>query len=371
MSGKHYSDCMSKVHHRDASVPDLDRVNRHPHGFNGHFEKHVTFEDYDDDDDDEGTQSDEPPHVINNHCNGTPAFFPTEVPQSKLGSSRISGPRLPINGSHRVECRLEQEDGPESNGNQETTKDQRKSQGTVREKIKQVVTELEDVLNGLKQVQVEMKEVVQQIDILTSNIDLNEEHQGSTQSLPQEPRDQVHRIGVVALVHNTESESTAGNIPRPGVKSWTTRSLSAQSLVAISSSRISSRVATKTHTNLSDGVRGFVTSESADGLNHMSATENHRTKSISNGHCLKSRPPSGKLKESQHQRTRTMNHNAISKTPSPPFPIEPVVSAKTQRPPYAQNGVVKKFPQDSHQPPNDLTLASLPEKQKQLNSTMV
>ncbi|XP_064799899.1 AT-rich interactive domain-containing protein 1B-like [Oncorhynchus masou masou] len=48
-------------------------------------------------------------------------------------------------------------------------------EGSVCEQIRQVVSDLEGVLGGLKQVHVEMKEVVQQIDRLTANIDLEEE----------------------------------------------------------------------------------------------------------------------------------------------------------------------------------------------------
>lgn len=55
-----------------------------------------------------------------------------------------------------------------------------KRKDTVREQIRQVVTNLEDVLGGLKQVHVEMKEVVEQIDRLTANIDLSEEAPGIT-----------------------------------------------------------------------------------------------------------------------------------------------------------------------------------------------
>ncbi|KAL0201822.1 hypothetical protein M9458_005009, partial [Cirrhinus mrigala] len=87
------------------------------------------------------------------HCNGPSsgkqaAFFPTEVPSSKLGRSRS----LQVNGT-QPDVRTSRGDaGLEKHGKQ------RKSQGTVREQIKQVVTELEEVLGGLKQVQLEMKE---------------------------------------------------------------------------------------------------------------------------------------------------------------------------------------------------------------------
>ncbi|XP_023699295.1 uncharacterized protein [Paramormyrops kingsleyae] len=55
-------------------------------------------------------------------------------------------------------------------------------QASVRDRIRQVVSDLEGVLGGLKQVHLEMKEVVQQIELLTSNIDLKEEEPSSTSS---------------------------------------------------------------------------------------------------------------------------------------------------------------------------------------------
>ncbi|CAB1326758.1 unnamed protein product [Coregonus sp. 'balchen'] len=59
----------------------------------------------------------------------------------------------------------------------------RTKEGSVCEQIRQVVSDLEGVLGGLKQVHVEMKEVVQQIDCLTANIDLGEE-EGSCNKSP-------------------------------------------------------------------------------------------------------------------------------------------------------------------------------------------
>lgn len=91
------------------------------------------------------------------HCNGPNSgqatFFPTEVPTSKLGCSRALGNGLQVNGPQREVRTPRGDEGLEKHGKQ------RKSQGTVREQIKHVVTELEEVLGGLKQVQLEMKEV--------------------------------------------------------------------------------------------------------------------------------------------------------------------------------------------------------------------
>ncbi|XP_038860273.1 uncharacterized protein LOC120056141 [Salvelinus namaycush] len=70
----------------------------------------------------------------------------------------------------------------------------RTKEGSVCEQIRQVVSDLEGVLGGLKQVHVEMKEVVQQIDRLTANIDLEEEEGSCNKSPssgdgPPNPRD--------------------------------------------------------------------------------------------------------------------------------------------------------------------------------------
>ncbi|XP_040027977.2 uncharacterized protein LOC120816440 [Gasterosteus aculeatus] len=105
-------------------------------------------------------------------CNGGggshKGFFPTEVPQKHL-KQREKGPRVTHSGIS----------SPTTNGDHQSqvsdVAKQKRRQDLVRDKIRQVVTDLEDVLGGLKQVHVEMKEVVQQIDRLTARIDLSEE----------------------------------------------------------------------------------------------------------------------------------------------------------------------------------------------------
>lgn len=113
-------------------------------------------------------------------CNGREVshkgFFPTEVPQKQLKQSRQKGPYIPPSGitstepSKSITTNEDQQQQPGS----EVVK-QKRRQDLVRDQIRQVVTDLEDVLGGLKQVHVEMKEVVEQIDRLTANIDLSEE----------------------------------------------------------------------------------------------------------------------------------------------------------------------------------------------------
>lgn len=199
--------------------------------------------------------------------------------------------------------------------------------------------------------------MVQQIDVLTSNIDLGEEEQRPLSGLPQDSMHQTNRIGVVALVHNAN---------RDGVKSQTTCSLSDCSLAAVISACPDSHPTTKIHTNPSSCVHGLVTVESADSsqMNHTSALEIHRTKSTANGDCLRARPPRAKVKELQHPRNRT-DH---TKNPEPPYTLAPISLAKTQRPPpYPQNGLVKVPSKDS----NVQKTPPYPGKHKQLTTTMV
>lgn len=363
VSEEHHLDCMNEKYHQNTHLPKLEWNNRPKFGYNRHCERrHVTFEGHDDGN---SIENNGPASPIKNHYNGANSFFSTEVPQSKFKVSKTSGPKLPVSGIHGGESKLSQADRSEVGGSQSN---HRKSQGTVREQIKQVVTELEDVLCGLKQVQMEMKEVVQQIDVLTSDIDLGEEEQGLFNGQPQESMHRAKRIGVMALVHNAnrDAESPQRDSTRAIVKSQTTRSLSDHSLSAVISSLPDSHSATKIHTNPSTQSHGLVTVESAQSsqMNHTSALEIQRTRSTANGDCLRARPPRAKVKELQHLRNRT-DH---TKNPDPPYPLAPINTVKTQRPPpYPQNGLVKAPSRDS----NVLKTPPYPGKQKQLTSTMV
>uniref|UniRef100_UPI0037E71A90 uncharacterized protein n=1 Tax=Semicossyphus pulcher TaxID=241346 RepID=UPI0037E71A90 len=112
-------------------------------------------------------------------CNGQggthKGFFSTEVPQKQLKQSRQKGPCVPPSGITIPEpSKSPTNDDQHQQQSSEVVKQKRK-QDLVRDQIRQVVTNLEDVLGGLKQVHVEMKEVVEQIDRLTASIDLSEE----------------------------------------------------------------------------------------------------------------------------------------------------------------------------------------------------
>lgn len=109
-------------------------------------------------------------------CNGhgssasNTGFFSTEVPQKHLNPSRRKGPCVPSSGSPEPL-------GPKRELQRQDLEvvEQNRRQDSVREQIRQVVTDLEDVLGGLKKVHVEMKEVVDEIDRLTANMDLSED----------------------------------------------------------------------------------------------------------------------------------------------------------------------------------------------------
>lgn len=80
------------------------------------------------------------------HGGSPKGFFPTEVPPKHLNQNRQRGPCVPTpNGD------------PRGQGSEVVKRNKR--QDSVRAQIRQVVMDLEDVLGGLKQVHVEMKEV--------------------------------------------------------------------------------------------------------------------------------------------------------------------------------------------------------------------
>ncbi|KAI2667990.1 Protein Largen [Labeo rohita] len=245
------------------------------------------------------------------HCNGMSsgqqaAFFPTEVPSSKLGRSRS----LQVNGT-QADVRTSRGDaGLEKHGKR------RNSQGTVREQIKQVVTELEEVLGGLKQVQLEMKEVVQQIDILTSNIDLGEDEPSLSNGLSQDAT-KSSRTGVVALIHNSNSEEDV----------TTSNSSLINSPVTVDLARINGPSPTRTRTSPSPPEQRSVTVEDKGKRVVKQSSETQRTPRTANGNCLPHRTA---------RKGQLENHKP---------PVAPVVctnSNKTHRPPpYPQNGQVK------------------------------
>lgn len=209
-------------------------------------------------------------------------------------------------------------------------------------------------------------QVVQQIDILTSSIDLEKEDEEPVDGLQQDTRHQGNGIGVVALVNNSNRDVQIPQMDsvRPGVKWWTKRSKSDHGLATVANEF---EPGTKPQANSSARFHGLVTAMSVDSLNHTSATETYRTQSTGDGECLRARPPKGKVKDLRLQQSRADITTQL-KTPEPPFSLVPVVMPKTQRPPpYPQNGQVKKPLHNS----NDLKKPSCPGKQRQISSTIV
>uniref|UniRef100_A0A1A8CS88 Protein Largen n=1 Tax=Nothobranchius kadleci TaxID=1051664 RepID=A0A1A8CS88_NOTKA len=110
-----------------------------------------------------------------NHCSGSDkSFFSTEVPQKHLSRTRRKESCIPLSNNTCSETSKSTTSSEHQHQGSKVTTQGRK-QDTVRDQIRQVVTNLEEVLGGLKQVHVEMKEVVEQIDRLTANIDLSKE----------------------------------------------------------------------------------------------------------------------------------------------------------------------------------------------------
>ncbi|XP_051232600.1 bromodomain-containing protein 4B-like [Dicentrarchus labrax] len=125
----------------------------------------------------------EPPvEGFNGPLNGV--IFSTEVPLRGLGcTTTLRGPRKPRPSSEGIGVLGQNQTWVQYRPTIEG-ESQRKEAGcsrkVVRNQIKRVVDNLEQVLTALRDVHQEMKEVVQQIDNLTSSIDLNEEEQQRT-----------------------------------------------------------------------------------------------------------------------------------------------------------------------------------------------
>ncbi|GAA6214085.1 formin-like protein 5 [Lates japonicus] len=125
----------------------------------------------------------EPPvEGFNGPLNGV--IFSTEVPQRGPGwAATLRGPRKPRPSSERIAVLGRNQTWAQHRPNSEGESQRREagcSRRVVRNQIKRVVDNLEQVLTALRDVHQEMKEVVQQIDYLTSSIDLNEEEQQGT-----------------------------------------------------------------------------------------------------------------------------------------------------------------------------------------------
>lgn len=176
--------------------------------------------------------------------------------------------------------------------------------------------------------------VVQQIDILTSNIDLGEEEPSPSNGLSQDAT-KSSQTDVVALIHNSHGEEDTS----------TSDSSLAHSPVAVDLVHISSPSPMRNHTSSPPLDQRSVTVEDKGKRVAKQSSETQRTQRTVNGSCLPHRTA---------RKGQLENHRP---------PIVPAVctnSNKTHRPPpYPQNGQVK-----IRTPPN-------PGKHKMLSSTIV
>lgn len=92
------------------------------------------------------------------HQTSPKRFFPTEVPLKHLNHNGHRGPCVPTPGTASPKLSPSAANGDPRGQRAEVAKQNKKPE-SVRDQIRQVVMDLEDVLGGLKQVHVEMKEV--------------------------------------------------------------------------------------------------------------------------------------------------------------------------------------------------------------------
>ncbi|XP_054613247.1 uncharacterized protein LOC129170083 [Dunckerocampus dactyliophorus] len=125
------------------------------------------------------------------NCNGHThkVFFATEVPQKHLNRKKGPSARHPAVNNLEAPALIVTKNQCHGLGLVKQTSEH----DVVKDQIRQVVTDLEDVLGGLKQVQVEMKEVIEQIDHLTASIDLGEEPRSITCGLSNNIHASPHR----------------------------------------------------------------------------------------------------------------------------------------------------------------------------------
>lgn len=116
-------------------------------------------------------------------------FFPTEVPQDHLNHKRRPGACVTHDSSQELHIH-----------GLDVMK-HRTRHDSVRDQIRQVVTDLEDVLGGLKQVHTEMKEVVEQIDRLTAGMDIDHENS----CVARGSSNNIHSSGLSASLSNHRS----------------------------------------------------------------------------------------------------------------------------------------------------------------------
>ncbi|KAM9323674.1 uncharacterized protein KZ484_021738 [Pholidichthys leucotaenia] len=268
--------------------------------------------------------------------NGYRGFFPTEVPQKNLSQSRQKGsciPPLGITSSETLKSAIN--NNHQCQGSE--VEKQKKRQDSVRDQIKQVVTDLENVLGGLKQVHTEMKEVVEQIDRLTANIDLSEEAPCIAQGSSNNFHDSLHS-GDLRVAPLTNDKPTPVQAPHH-----------------VDEDRIILRTNSPSPVHMASVVKTSCFTPS-------SLIKDHERPSA-NGH-----PP-------QFYHPKDPNHMGQTRTEPHPQSLDPKViisnstsNARTQKPPpYPQNGRCGK---GLYPPPKPVRTPAYPGRGRQ-NTSMV
>ncbi|XP_036375105.1 uncharacterized protein LOC118771264 [Megalops cyprinoides] len=159
-------------------------------------------------------------------CNGPSSvqglIFSTEVPQIELDCTRQRGLCWP--SSNTTDSQNKHASSEQGQSRESGFDGPKMSQAAIRDQIRRVVGDLEGVLGGLKQVHLEMKEVVQQIELLTSNIDLGEEEPSN--SLPSDTLCSSSSSGVMVSSHKMIEDRTSrqADADHTSLKSTPTRS---------------------------------------------------------------------------------------------------------------------------------------------------
>lgn len=289
---------------------------------------------------------------INGHTHEHRTFFSTEVPQFKLQHSGVPNgvyfrpknltkrkePEVDTHKEWRRHEPLSRQSGfgapsgkhaspsgenngrPGGNGNIQSVGNgtcPSDSNGTtiVREQIRKVVEDLHEVLGGLKQVHLEMREVVEQIDVLTSNIHIAEDEssQPSHQSQPQLHQQQAVSQEVEVLVHRPAEPQS---FPKPLGHSQTNgingNHFPRYARTPNPNPKYQQTPATNPFTCQSS-IKGRGQDIHGDDLPQVTV-QKPRTRDNMNGNCLAPRPPRDRVKDAQRRRLELVTPTGFSQT---------------------------------------------------------
>ncbi|XP_062378022.1 uncharacterized protein si:ch211-178n15.1 [Sardina pilchardus] len=373
-------ECLRDHYWRDARRPDLIAVDPVCGGYNGQHRPALSPAlSYGHERQRLSRQTSPEHRNFNGPSPGPRTFFATEVPLAKLRGSYAEEPGScrpkSANGPQRREP---EQDGSRKETEKETEKESVSGavdqQGKVREQIRRVVGDLEEVLGGLKQVHLEMKEVVQQIDVLTSSIDVEEDEPGRRTS--QEPVLQQHTVHheVKALVHRPagarssqeqkqqqpEQQQPLGinghHTPTPGPPTPTPTPTPKPSTCHPSVTR-------QGHTTAGDLPRVAAL---------IPGHEAAKDRSKMNGNCVAPRPPRDRVKDAQRRRIELSSPSGLLIANGAANTATTTTSVKGHKPPpYPNhNGRVETLHKDSDVSLGALRTAAHTGKGRQLSTAV-